>query len=203
MKRIFTLVCLLTLPVLLISTYAQTFPDYEVEPNNTSVQATPIPANPAKMRGYIFQNGDIDFYSFTASAGDRVYAAVMTLFSANGSTDSQLWILDTDGTTTLEFDDDNGVLGGLSSSIAGLTIPANGTYYIRVNHFSATNQLRPYDLYVQVQSGSPVAETEPNDSQPGELLPVSGWVSGSTSSTTDADYYAINLAAGESVFLSL
>ena len=203
MKRIFTLVCLLTLPLLLVSTYAQTFPDYEVEPNGTFGEATPIPSNPAKMRGYIFLNGDLDYYSFTAAAGDRVYAAVMTSFSANASTDSQLEIFDVDGTTTLEFDDDNGSLGGLSSTIAGVTIPANGTYFIRVKHFSATNQLRPYDLYVQVRSGSPVAEAEGNDVVPGEPLPLSGWVSGSTSSTTDVDLYSIDLAAGESVLLSL
>jgi len=183
--------------------FAQTFPDFEVEPNGASATATPIPSNPAKMRGYIYPNADEDYYSFSANAGDRVYAAVMTSFSANASTDSQLELFDTDGVTSLEFDDDNGSFGATSSSIAGATIPANGTYFLRVKHFSATNQLRPYDLYVQVQSGSPVAEIEPNDVVPAQVLSAGGWVSGSTSSTTDVDFYTISLNAGESVFLSL
>ena len=68
-------------------------------------------------------------------AGDRVYAAVMTAFSAGSSTDSQLSLIGSDGTTVIEFDDDNGSLGALSSSIAGAVIPTTGTYYLKVNHF--------------------------------------------------------------------
>jgi subtilisin-like proprotein convertase family protein len=184
--------------------FAQTFPDFEVEPNNSSAEATPIPSNPAKMRGYIYLMGDIDFYSFTANAGDRVYAATMTSLSSNGSVDSQLDLIAPDGTTVLENDNDNGVFGTTSSSIAGVTIPANGTYYIQVRHNSPATQMRPYDLYVQVQSGSPVAEIESNDATgTAQVLPAGGWISGSTSSTTDADFYSINLNAGESVFISL
>ena len=176
---------------------------FETEPNDTAGTANPLNGRDVKIKANIFQNGDIDFFSFTANAGDRVYAATQTSLSANGSTDSQLDILDTDGTTSLEFDDDNGVFGGLSSSIAGTMIPASGTYFIRVKHFSVTNQLRPYDLYVKIQSGAPVAEIEPNDSLPGQALPASGWVSGSTSSTTDIDFYSLSLTAGQTVFISL
>ncbi|MCB1009234.1 MAG: IPTL-CTERM sorting domain-containing protein [Acidobacteria bacterium] len=175
----------------------------EVEPNNTSATATPLPGNDVVVRASIFPNGDLDYFSFAASAGDRVYAATQTSQSANGSTDSQLELFGTDGTTSIEFDDDNGTFGSLSSSIAGATIPANGTYFLRVKHFSATNQLRPYDLHFKLQSGAPVAETEPNDTLPGQALPASGWVSGSLSATTDVDLYSIALNAGDTVFLSL
>ncbi len=178
----------------------------EMEPNGTFGQANPltIAANgSALIEGTIFPNGDQDFYSFSASAGDLIYAAVITSASANASTDSQLRILDTDGMTELEFDDDNGVFGGLSSSIAGLAIPANGTYFVRVNHFSATSQLRPYRLLLRRAAGAPVAESEPNDTFPGQALPASGHVSGSTSSTTDVDFYSLTLNAGDTVFASL
>lgn len=134
----------------------------ESEPNDTAAQANPL-GNNVVVLGNIYPNGDNDYYSFTANAGDRVYAATMTSFSANGSTDSNMDILDTDGVTVLENDDDNGTVGGLSSSIAGTTLPAAGTYYVRVRHFSATGQLRPYHLHLQVQSGAPTPETEPND----------------------------------------
>lgn len=172
----------------------------ESEPNNTAAQANPL-GNNVVVLGNIYPNGDNDYYSFTANAGDRVYAATMTSFSANSSNDSNMDILDTDGVTVLENDNDNGSVGSLSSSIAGTTLPAAGTYYIRMRHNSTTNQLRPYHLHLQVQSGTPTPETEPNDA--GQPLPVSGWVSGLISSTTDVDIYTLSLNAGDTVFLSL
>lgn len=175
----------------------------EVEPNNVSGTATPLGGSNVVVLGNIFPNGDVDFFSFAATAGDRVYAATMTSFSANSSSDSQLDVIDVDGTTSLEFDDDNGVFGGLSSSIAGTVIPADGTYFLRVKHFSATNQLRPYHLHFRLQSGAPTPESEPNDALPGQALPASGWVSGALSSLADLDIYSIALNAGDTVFVSL
>ncbi len=65
----------------------------EVEPNDTSGTATPLGGTNVVARGNVYPNGDVDWYSFTAAAGDRLYAAVMTNFSANASTDSQLRVL--------------------------------------------------------------------------------------------------------------
>src|SRR5262245_29216128 len=116
---------------------------FEIEPNGTPATATPLTGTSAIAVGNIFPGADADYWSFTATAGDRVYAAVMTSFSANGSTDSQLTLFASDGTTAIEFDDDDGSLGGLASSIAGATIPTSGTYFLKVNHFTAaTGQLR-------------------------------------------------------------
>ena len=178
----------------------------EIEPNNTSGTATPLGGSDLVARGFVNPNGDVDFFSFTAAAGDRVYAATMTSFSASGSTDSQLTLLDSDGTTTIEFDDDNGTFGSLSSSIAGATIPSAGTYYLQVNHFSATGQLRPYELHFRLQSGAPTAETEPNDTPATATpLPAGGWVSGARDPAlaTEQDWYSFALNAGDTVFLSL
>ena len=175
----------------------------ETEPNDSAGTATVLTGSVAKITGNIFPNGDVDYYAFTAQAGDRVYAATMTSASANASIDSQLALLATDGSTVLESDDDNGSFGATSSSIAGATIPVSGTHYLRVSHDSPTSQLRPYDLWVRLQSGAPTAETEPNDAIPGQPLPASGWVSGALSSTTDVDYYAVTLNAGDSVAASL
>lgn len=154
------------------------------------------------MSGNIYPNADVDYYSFTANAGERIYTATMTSASATGSSDSQLTLLGTDGTTVIEFDNDDGSFGSFSSSIAGAVIPADGTYYFKVNHFSTTNQLRGYDLYVQVRNGSPTAETEPNDTAPTANSGIS-WASGQRNPNTDQDWYAINLNAGDTVFLSL
>ncbi|WP_313914488.1 proprotein convertase P-domain-containing protein [Tahibacter sp.] len=174
----------------------------EVEPNGTFATATPLSGAASAREGNIYVNGDIDFWSFTAAAGDRVYAATMTSLSGNASVDSTLQLIGTDGTTVIETDTDDGTFGATSSTIAGATLPAAGTYYLRVSHAVATSQLRPYRLFFQLRSGTPTAETEPNDTFPGQALPAGGWVSGNTSATTDADFYSLNLNAGDTVFIS-
>ena len=179
----------------------------EAEPNGTFATATPIAGANAVVRASLFPNGDIDFYSFTANAGDRVYAATMTSFVAGNSTDSQLTLLASDGTTVIEFDDDNGSFAGLSPSIAGATIPTTGTYYLKVNDFTAgTTSERSYELHIRLQSGSPTPEVEPNDTAAtANPLPANGWVSGTRdpASATEQDWYSLSLNAGDTVFLSL
>lgn len=178
----------------------------EVEPNDVSGSATNLGnvAEGVRIRGNIFPNADLDYFSFAASAGDRVYAAVMTAASASGSTDSELEIFDTDGMTSLEFDGDDGSFGSLSSSIAGLTLPADGVYFVRVKHVSATLQLRPYDLYLRTVSAGGTPEVEANDTTgTAQPLPMNGHVAGATSSTADIDVFSINLNAGDTIFASL
>ncbi|HRI03767.1 MAG TPA: DUF2012 domain-containing protein [Pyrinomonadaceae bacterium] len=181
-------------------------PSADVEPNGTTATASPI-AVPGRIRGNLFPNGDIDFYSFNATAGDRVYAAVMTSASAGSSTDSQLTLLNSDGTTVNEFDDDNGSFAGLSSSIAGATIPSTGTYFIKVNDFTAgTTSERYYELYVKTQSGAPTPEVEANDTPAtANVLPASGHVSGvrDPALATEQDWYSMTLNAGDTVYLSM
>jgi subtilisin-like proprotein convertase family protein len=177
----------------------------EVEPNGTAATANAISGSGAIVRGDTFPGGDIDFFSFTAQAGDRVYAATMTAFSAGG-TDSTLDIIATDGATILETDVSDGSLAASSSSIAGTTLPASGTYYIRVRSTTATASatMRPYDLYFQLRSGSPTAETEPNNAADGgQAMPASSWVSGSVDPAADNDVFLFGLNAGDTVFLSL
>ncbi len=179
----------------------------ETEPNGTTATASPIAGTNVVLRGMLYPNGDVDFYSFTASAGDRVYAATMTSFSAGNSTDSQLTLVASDGTTVIEFDDDNGSFAGLSSSIAGATIPSNGTYFIRVNDFTAgTTSERGYELHFRLQSGAPTPEVESNDTPAtANPLPANGWVSGTRdpAAATEQDWYALTLNAGDTVYLSL
>ncbi|MCB9857854.1 MAG: thrombospondin type 3 repeat-containing protein [Phycisphaerales bacterium] len=178
----------------------------ENEPNNDAASATALGSAAAgvRVRANIFPNADLDYFSFAANAGDRVYAAVMTSASASGSTDSELEIFDTDGMTSLEFDGDDGTFGSLSSSIAGLPIPADGVYFVRVKHFSATAQLRPYDLYVRTVSGDGTPEVEPNDSTgAAQPLPMNGHIAGATSSAADIDVFSISLNAGDTIYASL
>ena len=178
-------------------------PDGEAEPNGPNDTASPI-ASGERVRASLYPNGDIDRYRFTAQAGDRVYAAVMTAGSAGNSTDSQLRLLGSDGTTVIEFDDDDGSLTGLSSSIAGATIPSAGTYYLDVRDFTAgTASIRPYDLWLDVRSGAPPTEAEPNDDRSSANALSGSYVAGAQDQAADRDLYALELDAGDTVFLSL
>src|SRR5215208_4963878 len=67
-------------------------PGSEVEPNESLANASDI-ASGERVRGSVFLAGDVDRYRFTAEAGDRVFATVMTNGSEGNSTDSQLRLL--------------------------------------------------------------------------------------------------------------
>ncbi|MFO0755569.1 MAG: pre-peptidase C-terminal domain-containing protein [Byssovorax sp.] len=174
----------------------------EVEPNAASASATPLGALPAVAEGNVFPTGDVDFFSFTAAAGDRLYAATMTAGSASGSVDSTLDLLASDGSTVIETDLDDGVFGATASSIAGAVLPAAGTYYLRV---TATPQVRPYRLHAMLKSGAPFDEFEPNNNlMNAQPVPLSRWISGALANTgTDNDYYTLPLSAGDTIFASL
>ncbi len=183
----------------------------EVEPNNTSGTATPLGTTPVRVRSDSYAvplpvGGDVDFYSFTAAAGDRVYGATMNSFSA-GSPDTLLEVRASDGTTVLESDDEDGGLNGNASNIAGLVLPTAGTYFIRVAPFGTTlaGTIRPYDLYVRVLSGAPTAETEPNNNgAPGpQATAGNGWMSGAITPLTDNDTFAVPANAGDTIAVIL
>ncbi|MEO7329542.1 MAG: pre-peptidase C-terminal domain-containing protein, partial [Minicystis sp.] len=174
----------------------------EAEPNGASAMATPLGALPAVTEGNIFPTTDVDYYSFTAAAGDRVYAATMTAGSASGVFDTTLDLLGTNGASVIETDLDDGVFGATASSISGAVIPAAGTYFLRV---TGTPQVRPYQLHVMLKSGVPFDEFEPNNAlinaQP---LPAGRWINGALANTgTDNDYYTFPLNAGDTLFASL
>ena len=181
----------------------------ETESNDTPLTATPLGVTPVRVRASLFRSPftavDVDLYSFTAAAGDRVYAATMTAASG-GSADTVLDILAPDGTTVLETDDNDGSAGPNASTIAGLVLLTGGTYYVRVRQFvtaSLEGTIRPYDLYVRVHSGVPVAETEPNDLNAPLPLAPSGWMSGAIGVANDHDAYAVSANAGDTIVVIL
>ncbi len=178
----------------------------EVEPNGTFATATALSGNNTQAHGNIFPAADVDFYSFSALAGDRIYAATMTAFDASGSGNSNLQLIASDGVTVIETDINDGTFNASSSSIAGALIPSNGTYYLRVAHNLATGTIRPYTLHLRVQTGAPAVEIEPNNS-PATATPLNaaGHMTGTISAVSpgESDFYSLSLNAGDSVYLSL
>jgi C1A family cysteine protease len=75
---------------------------------------------------------DLDYYAFSGSVGDTVVIDVDA--SVLGSAlDSYLYLYDTDGTSVLATNDDH---GGSLDSYLEYTLPAYGTYYLKVRDYS-------------------------------------------------------------------
>ena len=186
----------------------------EVEPNNTPGTATALSlaGGCQAASGSISPGSDLDYYSFTAAPGSKVWAVTDTGPSSTGR-DSILTLFAPDGTTVIEDDDDdapgnNGdatIESFQASSIAGRTLTAGGTYFLRVESFNAV-AMSAYRLFVVVTSGS-AAETEPNGTAATAntlvtaLNPI-GVRNGSISISGDADFYSLTLTAPATFFIS-
>jgi hypothetical protein len=194
----------------------------ETEPNNTSGTANTLDLTStscATISGAINPGGDIDFFTFTATAGSRVWIETDTGGAQNAGANSRDTVIDllaADGTTVIENDDDDGtgnggdgtVETGLASMIGGRTLTLGGTYFIRVRAFSATGIINPYRMFVVLTNNAPVAETEPNNT-PGTANPIvtgstaTGLFSGSIGVGGDVDYYSVVATAGNIVYFNV
>jgi hypothetical protein len=190
----------------------------ETEPNNTSGTANPLNLSQGctAVTGAISPGGDLDYYSFSAPAGSQVWAFVDTggtpAPDAN-SDDSFLTLFDTNGSTPLETDDDDGTGTGcdasiestLSSAIAGKTL-AGGTYFLQVRAFGASDIIHPYRLFVVVSTASS-AETEANNTF-GTANPIVtttspiGVKTGQISPAGDVDFYSVQAQAGNVIYVN-
>ena len=98
------------------------------ETNNSSSDATSISYS-TSTNANICGTGDIDFYQFTGSTGDKVIVDIDTA-SSGSALDSYIYLIDSDGSTVLaENDDEN---SANPDSILGYTLTHSGTYYIKV-----------------------------------------------------------------------
>ncbi len=178
-------------------------PALEQESNGTIAEANQIMSG-QRVRGGLSPVSDIDYYRFDANAGDLVFATTMTRALGSKDGETRLALLGADGVTAIEVDLENGSFGASSSNIAGAEIPADGTYFLEVSHPLPDGQLRVYDVYLQLRSSAPVSEVEPNGPSSVMANPLSGgYVSGVYALDDERDIFAMQLDAGDTVFLSL
>lgn len=178
-------------------------PGVEQEPNGSIASASPIVSG-GRVRGSLLPAADVDYYRFDASAGDLVFASTMTRAFGSNDGETRLALLSADGLTAIEVDYENGSFGASSSSIAGTEVPVDGTYFLEVSHPLPEGQLPVYDVYLQLRSGAPVSEVEPNGPASVMANPLSGgYVSGVYDLADERDLFAMQLNAGDTVFLSL
>jgi hypothetical protein len=186
----------------------------EVEPNNTPGTATGLSlvGGCQAASGSISPGSDLDYYSFTAAPGSKLWATTDTGPSTTGR-DSILTLFAPDGTTVIETDDDdapgnNGdatIESFQASAIAGRTLTAGGTYFLRVESFNSV-AMSAYRLFVVVTSSS-TPESEPNNTAgTANTLVTAGSPIGVRTAAIgiagDADFYSITLTAPATFFIS-
>ncbi|MCU1266309.1 MAG: Peptidase domain protein [Acidobacteria bacterium] len=186
----------------------------ETEPNNSAATANALnlASQPcAIVTGSINPGGDLDFFTFTAAAGSRVWIETDTGGTQNAgatSRDTVIDLLAADGTTVIENDDDDGtgnggdgtIETGLASMIGGRTLTTGGTYFIRVRAFSATAIINPYRMFVVLTNSAATPEVEANNSA--ATANPAGLTSGSIGVAGDVDYYSITAAAGNIIYFN-
>ena len=130
-----------------------------VIPNYTAAQANAI-SSPGVVVGSIL-NGPA-FFKFTGKKGDVVTALVSTA-GLSSALDAIVFLVGTDGTTTLGFNDDNGLFvqsGSFvqvqSDSFLQAVLPSDGTFYVAIS--DANQQGRSnnfYQLHFQLVTPAP------------------------------------------------
>lgn len=196
----------------------------ESEPNNTSATAQVLNLslqNVTIVAGSVNPAADIDWYRIDGVvAGSKIWTYVDPGGTQNpgaNSRDPQVRVFAADGTTLIEFDDDDGTGNGgdgttetsLASSIAGRTLTAGGTYYIHVQGFSAGNNINPYKLFAVVTApGAGSAEAEPNGTAAQANSIVTGAQTvgirtGTISSSGEVDFYSVVALAGHTIYVSM
>lgn len=186
----------------------------ELEPNDTPATANPIgtPLNGGQLIGRM----DEDWWSVTGNTGDRVYAWANNGGSSNSTLDTDLGFFAADGSTLIEFDDEdadgaNAPIGDLrfiysttAPVIAGAKMTSNGTHYFRVTDQSSTGTVHRYRFHTGVQpaSRSPQQECEPNNSIASADRTGRNYFAGVIPTSDDRDFYAFEATVGDRVFIA-
>jgi hypothetical protein len=190
----------------------------ESEPNGTAATADAVAAlDPCSvMAGAAAPTGDIDYFSFSAAAGDRLWAVVDTgsppSAPGNSSRDSLFTLYAPGGTTVLEVDDDDasgnggdGVVETIrASAIAGPTLAASGTYFLRIKEYEDLFTVDPYRLHaVLTKASHQTAEVEPNGTAAtaNRIIPPGQRIGVRTATMSDVDFYSVRANAGDRLLL--
>ncbi|HUF37321.1 MAG TPA: peptidoglycan DD-metalloendopeptidase family protein [Anaerolineales bacterium] len=126
------------------------------EPNGTPEAATPLPMG-VPFEGEICPVGDIDFYSFTGDAGDRIRLDVDAQ-STGSQLDAHAFLLAGDGASVIAESDDE-VPGALFDPLIEYTLPETGVYYVKIrsgNHPEEGGPAYPYTLSLEADAVDPM-----------------------------------------------
>ncbi|AWN22322.1 peptidase-like protein [Deinococcus irradiatisoli] len=103
------------------------------EPNDTVLTAKAVAIGSVLNGTVAGQARDVDYFKFSAVAGDQLKLSVKGSGFSGGTLDAYVTVLLPDGKTMLEQNDDGG--SGLDAEIR-FNVPASGTYYVAVTSFA-------------------------------------------------------------------
>ncbi|MBX9790894.1 MAG: PPC domain-containing protein [Pirellulales bacterium] len=109
----------------------------EAEPNDALDKAQPValheaPSRASVVNGRLNKNGDVDVYQVSVEAGQTIVADIDANAILRSPVDAVLQVVSADGFVLAQNDDQHGI----DPRIA-VTIPASGTWYVRVFGFPA------------------------------------------------------------------
>jgi len=131
-------------------------PASEAEPNNTAATATTLGANIAGA-GALAAAGDIDFWSFSATAGTDIEIELfanrraLAAWSAPGNA-IVATLFAPDGTTTLVKNTPINAFALLDNDIAIFRVAASGTHFLRLTQFFPGGAAGPYAFTIKTVS---------------------------------------------------
>lgn len=102
---------------------------YPHEPNDTSSAATSL-AYGDTLSAEICPGGDVDYYTFSGTAGDQIVVDVDAK-TLGSQLDGLVYLLDSDGTSILAVHDDE-IANIRQDPHLGYRLPRNGIYYLKI-----------------------------------------------------------------------
>jgi hypothetical protein len=136
------------------------------EPNNVTSLSTPISYGDVVNWSAICPAGDEDYFAFSGTAGDKVFADIDGQIYAS-ALDSHLALIDSNGTTILVQNEDEPGFSNSTDSQISFQLPHDGTYFLRVrasNHPGDGGLDHYYSISLTTDDAAPtVAITDPEN----------------------------------------
>lgn len=169
--------------------------------------------------GRLVSGTDVDYYAVTMQGREVLIASTLPVGGTFDVPDTEIYLLDTDGSTVLVSDDDDGAheapgSGEQYGSTLRYRAPTSGTYYLVVTgccSFGEHGEVGSYRLLAAMvnEIATPSGDTDPaNDTDagaddlgilaPGAAFRVGELASfGARGASGDVDYYAVELSVGD------
>ncbi len=172
--------------------------DVEVESNNTSLAANPVPFA-SLTSGIVNPAADVDYFSFPGTTGDTISIDVDS--SGDGCPlDPVITLYSIDGSTQLATNDDFAGKGNDSRMVRKLA--ATGTFFVKVVDFPDPHPFCPDDgpgSFFTLHVDKALPETESNNTQAAANAAALGQYRGGVITAADTDFYSFTANFGDRI----
>ncbi len=178
--------------------------DVELEPDGTVATASPLNCNQT-LSCVIMENltagGDLDYYSLTIPAGPSQPIALIT---GPTTADTNLTLIDTDGTTVLAFNEDIDLANSNVAAEIDATL-APGTYFVLAQGHIGSGQVPavPYTLTCLCPTGNVESEDNGLPATADAGLACGATVDGRIGVLGDVDYWSLTLVTEQQLTASI